>query len=199
MLLLHQKQIRPPAQEATSKNQLLVSTQLKKICQIGGGNQRCESNLHWISPNRLAPRYVGGHEIQEAGSLPRLSICNPIHTLRRTFAGKRWVGALGLIGWLGLFVVWLCFVDVSVCRWARCLVWKKVKKQKCDQDQIYSLLVTTRRGPCSRKDDQQPLQPSPHFCHKNPNPPLSHSCGVLPRQTSSSQAQLNGLTLLSYH
>lgn len=183
------KQICPPPQEATSKNQLLVSTQLKKICQIGGGNQRCESNLHWISPNRLAPRYVGGHEIQEAGSLPGLSICNPIQTLRRTFCGN--VGSVrwDWLGWLGLFVGWLCFVDVSVWDWVRCLVWTKVKKQKMWPDQIYSLLVTTRRGPpAGRKDDQQPK--ITHFCHTNPNPPLSHSCGVLPRQTSSSQAQL---------
>ena len=50
---------------------------------------------------RLAPRYVGGHKIKKAGSLPRLSICNPN---------------------VGLVVGWLCFVDVSVGRWVRCLV-----------------------------------------------------------------------------
>lgn len=74
---------------------------------------RTRSNLHWISFRRLAPRYVGGHEIQEAGSLPRLSICNPNV---EDFLRKRWVGALRLIGWLGLFV-----------RWVRCLAWSQLR------------------------------------------------------------------------
>ena len=77
---------------------------------------------------RLAPRYVGGHKIKKAGSLPRLSICNP--NVEEDLFRKRWVGALGLIGLVG-FGCWLALLCGCFCGQMgslSCLT--KVKKQK---------------------------------------------------------------------
>ena len=134
IVLLYQNRFALPAHEKLHLKLAAGFNSMKKICQIRSSLQGSGMAIKDVKATsiefarRLAPRYVGGHKIKKAGSLPRLSICNP--NVEEDFFRKRWVGALGLIGLVG-FGCWLALLCGCFCGQMgslSCLT--KVKKQK---------------------------------------------------------------------